>query len=84
MTSLIQDSCGPVDCFNEYETVPKLIKAYKAEMTKTHVGEAMRPKCFCQVVSLQMHEEVKKLQETHDSWETIEEMPLENYNYDYG
>ena len=45
------------------------------------MDEAMRLDFFCRVANVSMHNEVKKLREAHESWESFEGALLEAYGY---
>ena len=45
------------------------------------MDEAMRLDFFCRVANVSMHNEVKKLREAHESWESFEEALVEAYGY---
>ena len=61
------------------DDVPKILGAYNAEMTERGVDEAMRLDFFCRVANVSMHNEVKKLREAHESWESFEGALVEVY-----
>mgnify|MGYP000167333026 CR=1 FL=1 len=71
---------GRVGRFNGDE-VPKILRVYNAEMTKWGTDEAMRLEYFCQLVAVSMYEELKELQEPHESLESFEGALLGAYRY---
>ena len=56
----IERVVDPVSRFNG-EEIPKLLRAYNAEMTKRGMDEATRLEYFCRVVAVSTHKEVKEL-----------------------
>ena len=69
---------GRVSRFNG-DDIPKFLGAYNAEMTERGMDEAMWLDFFCRVVNVSMHNEVKKLREAHESWESFEGALVEVY-----
>ena len=59
--------------------VPKFLRAYDAEMTGMGVDEATRLEFFRRAAAASKYEEVKELQEAHESWESFEGALMEAY-----
>ena len=59
--------------------VPNFLRAYDAEMTGMGVDEATRLEFFRRTAAASKYEEVKELQEAHESWESFEGALMEAY-----
>ena len=54
----------------------KFFKGLQCGDDKENVDEAMGLEYFCWVVAIRIYEEMKELQEAHDSWMSYEEALL--------